>query len=154
MTKKTRVDATTLYEAALSKASKPNADLASVAEILTKAMNLGSVEATYALATWYLFGKHFRKSYVKGCVLLRKAASAGSRDAMFDLAVSYEGGLGVQKSEKKAYEYFLGAALRGDGKAIFNVGRCTYYGIGVPRDRRVARLWLDRASELGVYESD
>lgn len=122
--------------------------------MLRAAIEAGSADASYALATWYLFGK---KPYInpnrrEAVRLLRLAATAGNVDAMFDLGVCYERGAGVAANEKRAFDYYLMAAIRGDAKAIFEAARCLFWGVGVAKDRRIARIYLDRAKELGSEE--
>jgi|GEM_PF-4054815 len=47
----------------------------------------------------------------------------------------------------------LGQAARGGlGDAVNEVARCYHFGIGVRKDRRLSRLWYERAKELGMEE--
>jgi TPR repeat protein len=140
------------YEAALAKAQDGDARLPEVASLLTRAHQSGDVRATYALATWYLHGRFFKKDMRKSVALLRKAANHNIPDALFDLAVCYEKGAGVPVNEPKAVELYLRAALHGEAQSVYEVGRCYYYGIGVQQNRRIARVWQDRAKELGVTD--
>lgn len=146
----THDNADALYDAALEMARSKNANPILTLDVLSKAVDRGSAKASYALATWYLFGKCVEKDLKKAVQLLRKAASSGVADAMFDLAVCYEKGAGLRKNPKKALEHYLMAALRGDAKAIHEVGRCYWHGIGILRNRTLANIYLDRAKELGV----
>lgn len=141
------------YDTALKKARRKDAPLEEVSKLLSAAHEAGDARATYALATWYLFGKFFGKNLRAGIKLLRQAASAGVPDAMCDLAMCYLEGRGVPENPSKAAELFLKAALAGENQSIYEVGRCYYHGIGVTRDRRIAWVWLDRAKELGVTET-
>jgi len=81
------------------------------------------------------------------------AANAKISEALSDLAKSMEKGEGVQIDLKRAFELYVDAALRGHHGSVFEVGRCYYYGIGVSEDRSCADIWLERAEELGVFES-
>jgi len=85
--------------------------------------------------------------------LLREAKNGRVREAFFDLAVCYEKGVGARKNLRTAAEYYLKAAVLGDKQAFFEVGRCYRYGIGVDNDLRIAKIWLDRAKSLKVYEA-
>jgi uncharacterized protein len=149
-------EAETLYRQALREATTASPNFARAAQLLEEAARLGHAKATYALATWHLFGKEpfVRRDYDEAVRLLRLAAAAGVPDAMYDLAVCYEKGKGVAKDEREAFENYLRAAIRDDAKAIFAVGRCLFWGIGVAQDQHIARLWLDRADELGTYEPE
>jgi uncharacterized protein len=138
------------YEMALKRAMRPNANYTEIAPLLTAAHESGDPRATYALATWYLHGRAFRRNVRKAVALLRVAASNGIPDALYDLAVCNENGEGTPKNESRAVELYLRAALLGEKQSIYEVGRCYYYGIGVKVDRAIARVWLDRAKDLGV----
>lgn len=140
------------YAEALKRMRRKNPALDEVADLLSAAHAAGDARATYALATWHLHGRFFRKSIRKAVALFRQAARHNVPDALFDLAICYELGEGVQKNEKTALELYLRAALQGDQQSVHEVGRCYYYGIGVKRDRDVADVWLARAEQLGVKE--
>jgi uncharacterized protein len=133
------------YERALQVARRRQPDLARAFHLLTVAHRYGDGRATYALATWYLHGKHVDRNLKKATVLLRAAASKDIPDALFDLAVSYEKGIGVNRSERRAAELYLRCSLAGGSGGYFEVGRCYYYGIGFKRDRRLANLWFEFA---------
>jgi hypothetical protein len=142
-----------LYKAALATATQDTPDFASAYALLKEAMNEGDADATYALATWYLFGKepYLSLDYAEGARLLQIAADKGIPEAMYDLAVSFEDGLGIKQDEAKAFEYYLRAAIRGDADSVFNVGRCLFYGLGTREDQAQAQIWLERAEELGTF---
>lgn len=120
--------------------------------MLEEALNEGSADAAYAMATWYLHGMHVRKNASKAVALLEIGSTAGIPSAKYDLAICYENGKGVVKNLKKAFSLYVEAALRGESSSIYEVGRCYFYGIGTRQDRTVARLWLDRAREVGITE--
>lgn len=148
------VAADALYESAISEMRSPNPDNANIIAALRKALDAGNPRAAYALATWYLHGKNVPQDYVEAVKLLRIAVKAHVPSALYDLAACYVNGEGVDKDPWEAFRLYLLAALHGDDQAVFKVGRAYYYGFGVPEDRRVAMIWLDRADELGTYESE
>jgi TPR repeat protein len=84
--------------------------------------------------------------------LIRESAEAGVPSALYDLAASNEMVTGVRKSLVRAAEFYVQAALLGDKQSVYEAGRCYYHGIGVQQNRRIARVWLDRASQLGVED--
>jgi TPR repeat protein len=86
----------------------------------------------------------------RAVALLREAANGDVPDALYDLALCYENGEAVARNAAKAVELYLRAALLGETQSVYEVGRCYFYGIGVERDRRIARVWFDRAKKLGV----
>ena len=140
------------YERALRLAKKTGKSPPKAAyNLLVAADNEGDARATYALATWYLFGSAFtpvRKG--EAIRLLKKATNGGVADAAHDLAVAYEKGDGVKKSLKQAFELNMYAALLGDAQSFYEVGRMYFYGIGVSRNRRLAKYWLEKAKKLGI----
>jgi TPR repeat protein len=140
------------YDAALVRMHDNDAPLSDVASLLEAAHEAGDVRATYALATWYLHGRLFQKNVRRSVELLRKAAESDVPDALFDLAVCYEKGTGVAKNTRRAVQLYLRAALHGDKQSVYEIARCYYHGIGVQRDRSVARVWQDRAEEIGASD--
>ena len=137
-----------IYEKALTLARLKSADLSEVRRLLEEATELGFGPATYALATWYLFGKTVVEDHKKAVELLQKAVALGEASAMFDLAVCFENGAGVKRNVRKSIEFYVMAALHGDKQAMRAVGRCYWHGIGRATDRTMAKIWLDRADEL------
>src|SRR5579863_5279799 len=138
------------YKLALSEARKKRPDNKKITSLLNRAMRQNDPNAAYALGTWYLHGHIFEKNIAKAIQLLSIAARGLVPDANYDLAISYEKGIGVRKSEKRAFELYLTAALLGEKQSLLEVGRCFYHGIGIRPDRKIARIWLNRAKELGV----
>jgi hypothetical protein len=133
------------YDRALERMRGDDPPLFEVASLLATARDAGDPRAAYALATWYLHGKFFRRNLRKAVALLRAAARADIPEAAYDLAICHEKGEGVQKNEPKAAALYVQAALLGDEQALYEVGRCYYYGIGVARDRAIAWVWLDES---------
>ena len=144
------------YKAALRIARAKDPDLSQAYSLLTKAEKLGNADATYALATWSLFGRHVTKSPRKAITLLKRATRRGSADAAFDLAIAYETGEVVEKNTRKAFELYLTAALRykidarsdrmySFNEAAYEVARCYQHGIGIAADKALSRLWMIEA---------
>lgn len=140
------------YDEALELAQRDDADLARAAVLLQAAHEAGDLRAAYALATWYLHGKYFRRNVRTAVRLLREAAAENVGDALYDLAVCYEEGCGVSKNAGKAAALYLQAALQGERQSVWELGRCYYHGIGVKADRKIARVWFARAEELGIVD--
>ncbi len=134
-------EAATQYRKALRIARQEGAKYEKVFELLEQSMKMGSADATYAVATWYLHGTHVAPDIVKGTNLLKRAVRMGNSSACFDLASSFERGLGVTKDTAKAFDLYLEAALRGDQSAYREVARCYWHGIGTRRNRIIADLW-------------
>lgn len=139
------------YDRALSMATRADKPSAKVFKLLEEGDRSGDMRATYALATWYLFGTPFTKrNLAKAVQMLRQAASANVAEAAFDLGVAYERGVGVKKSLKQAFSFYVQAALLGDAQAHYAIGRMCYYGLRAARNRQIAEHWLSKAEELGI----
>lgn len=130
-----------LYEAALAGAKSGSMKPIEVSKDLEKASLLGSSDATYALATWYLHGTFFKKNIATGTRLLKMASEAGIAHACYDLAYSFEAGIGVKQNLPKAFQLYMEAAMRGDASANTDVARCLWHGIGTRKNRTLADLW-------------
>lgn len=141
------------YEQALEEAGKCNGDLAKVFEKLCVASEAGHADANYALATWYLHGKHVAENWEKAVEYLRLAAEKDHPQALYDLAVCFEKGAGVEANNEAAFELYLRAALWGDVQSHYEVSRCYFYGIGVESSERLSEVWMERAESLG-YEDE
>lgn len=146
-------DCSDSYQIALEEISKETPDIDKVIFLLEKSSREGDSRATYALGTWYLYGKHLKKNITKAVKLLRQAAKNNEPNALYDMAVCYETGSGVKKNLRLAIEHYMRASLQGDEQSIYEVGRCYYYGIGISENRRLAWIWLDHARKLGIQES-
>lgn len=84
--------------------NKGKAGIARALASIERASKRGDASAAYALATWFLFGRHVKKDYGRAVVLLKQAANENISEALYDLAVCCEKGTGTPKNEKKAYE--------------------------------------------------
>jgi len=140
----------TKYDLALKKSRRKSYDAEEVLSLLSTASKEGDDRAQYALATWYLYGKHVEINFAKAIRLLKMAVKKQNKDAMFDLAVCYEKGKGAKKDLARAFELYVSAALWGDAQAHYEVGRMLFYAIGIPKNRKLANIWLKRAEMLGA----
>lgn len=127
-------------------------DLEVVTSLLERAHAAGDARASYALATWYLFGKPpvIKRNLDKAYDFLETAAAKSIPEALFDLAIYLEKGTRGRKNLRRAFCLYVGAALRGVEQAVYEVGRCYYYGIGISQNRSLAEVWRLRAKELGI----
>ena len=130
-------------------------NLKSAYELLCEADTRGSSEASYALGTWYLFGKYVKKDLNKAVEYLNKSAKKGNADALFNLAVCYEKGAGINKNLRKAFEFYCQAFDHGDFNAAYEVGRMLYYGLGVAKNLDLAELFitLSKQKKLPIRKS-
>ena len=140
------------FQLALHENSKRNPDFKKMYDFFEKSYKQGNIKAAYALGTWYLHGYHVKKNLKKAIKLIKNAANANVSEALYDLAVSYEIGKGSKKSSRLAFEYYLKSALYGDKQSLFEVGRCYFYGIGVSKNRRISKIWIEKAKNEGITE--
>lgn len=140
------------YALATREASKADPDLALAADLLKQSIAKGNPNAMYALATWYLFGVHVKRSFKMAATLLKQCADEVA-EASYDLAVCYELGRGVKKSLPVALEYYMRSALQGDAQAHFEVGRCFFFGIGTSKNVAAGKLWMKKAESLGYIDT-
>jgi TPR repeat protein len=112
-------------------------------ELLLAAEAKGSSDASYAIGTWYLFGKHVKKDLYKAVQYFTKAGERGNSDALFNLAICYEKGAGVNKDLEKAFKYYLEAYNRGDVNSAYEIGRMLYYGLGITKNIALAQTFIN-----------
>lgn len=145
---------TTKYDRALKIAQAKEPPPRIVYDLLLAADKEGDGRATYALATWHLFGSPYTKiDYRVANKMLKQAADKGVAAAAYDLAISYEKGLGIGKSLPRAFEFYVRAALLGDAQSHHEVGRMYFFGLGAPRNRRLSEVWFAKAETLGVKDT-
>jgi TPR repeat protein len=139
------------YDLAARAMERDPPDAVRAFDLLEEAWAEGDPRAAQGLGMWYLLGSHhIRQNKRRGLGFLHIAAAANAPKAWFNLGMAYDHGYGVRASQRRAFDCFLKAALHGDGDAALEVARCYHHGLGVPRDRRTARIWRERAEELGV----
>jgi TPR repeat protein len=64
-------------------------------ELLNLASRMGNAEASYAIGTWHLYGRHVPKNFSAAARFFERAAKQSYAPAAFDLAVMCETGRGV-----------------------------------------------------------
>ena len=141
------------YENAMKQMNEEYPNKKLVFQLLSEAHESGDSFATYALATWYLYGEYVEKDQLKAIEFLMAASDNNMPDALYDLAVCYEQGEGVDANSKNAFTLYLKATLWGDEQSVYEIGRCYYYGIGVQEDKTLAEIWLEKAESLGLTDS-
>ncbi len=137
-----------LYNQALKMMDGERPDISNVINKLNQAIELGSAQAAYALATWYLHGEHVDQDRKLAEELLKFSSGKNFSDACFDYATLLE----KEKNLDKAFEMYVKAALYGDADAFYEVGRMYYYGIGCVQNKDLSEVWLNKAQQLGVID--
>jgi TPR repeat protein len=128
----------------LSRAHPPK--LNEAFELLTAASNKGDDRATYALATWYLFGNEVvDKDEERGVCMLIALHDSLVAEALFDLAVSYDLGRYVQQDDHKAFSFYMKAALLGDSDSCRQVSQFYAEGTVVGHDEALSKAWQMRS---------
>ena len=110
----------------------------------------GDIEATAALAMYYIYGYgETEKDFDKGLELAQKAADAGNARGMFLVGRCYNFGQGVNQSYQKAAEWYQKSADLGDSWAMGNLGSLYEYGSGVSQNYQKALDLYLKSAELG-----
>ncbi len=132
-----------LVEKAQEELNKTSPDIELSISYISEAHEQGDIEATYALATWYLHGKYLNQDTILARQLLEKAAKANYSPALFDLAIMIEKSNSNKiRNKKEAFRLYVKSALLGDVDSYHEVARCYYYGIGTKKNRELADVWL------------
>jgi TPR repeat protein len=140
-------DAELLLERARTLAlSRKGSEKSEALRLLRAASRMGSAEASYAIGTWYLYGRVVPKNLAEASRYFAIAARRRHPSALFDLAVMYERGQGVRKNLRRAFALYIQAADLGDSDAMKSVVRCVFHGIGFVRAPELGRLILNRCS--------
>ena len=82
--------------------------------------------------------------------LAKASAQEGSAYGQFALATLYFGGIGVAQSDQEMFSLYSMAAKQGLGRAILALGACYKDGMGVSVNLKLAAMYCDAASNLGV----
>lgn len=136
------------YDKALALCLRENPDLKSAYDLLVRCSEKGDPRATYALASWYLFGNEIvQKDEEHGILLIKTLENSNISEALFDLAVAYDYGKGVRKNSKRAFSLYMRAALLGDLSACDQIAQ--YYAEGkiVAADKRLSQAWALRSKQ-------
>ena len=115
-------------------------------------VKLGDPLATYAAATWYLYGEpnlKLKPNPRKGIRLLERAARSLNR-AMYEFGVFLADGLVIPANPKRAYRLFSQAAELGCAPALMAQATCLVQGFGVRRNVKQASLVRARAIRLAA----
>lgn len=134
------------YDLSKDMALAENPNFSLVKGYLEMASESGDFRATYALATWYLFGNEAVKvNKIKAAKLLKSIAHGQICEAMHDLGYCYDMGIGVRKNEKLAFQYYMKAALLGDPESCLQISQFYSEGLIVPYNKFLSQVWKDRS---------
>ena len=109
--------------------------------------------AQFRLGVMYYQGKGTDKDYSKAVDYFRMAAEQGHPEAQNNLANCYLNREGISDpktvADKEAYYWYCKSALQDNSTGISMVGYCYHWGRGVDRDYEKAKLYYEKAVELG-----
>jgi len=114
-----------------------------------RAIDLGSADALFSMATMYENGNGVEQNQTEALRLYKQAADAGHLDAQVNLGAGYLEGAGVPKDISAARKWFQKAADQGSALAMRNLGALAYHGVDGPKDNIQALKWI----RLAVYEA-
>ncbi len=119
-------------------------------EALLPAAEKGDVEAQYAVAELYRYGRAHTQDLAAARKWYEKAAGQGHVDAQFKLGEIYEHGLGTRQDHARAAEWYaLAARLGRHVEAEFALGNLYFHGRGVAHDYGQAIDRYRRAARRG-----
>lgn len=128
-------------------------DYAKALEIYAGPAERGFDWAQYRLGVMYYEGKGVDKDYSKAVDYFRMAAEQGHPEAQNSLANCYLNREGISDpktvADKEAYYWYCKSALQDNSTGISMVGYCYHWGKGVARDTKKAKLYYEKAVELG-----
>lgn len=131
---------------ALSRTTPPK--LQDAYTLLVSASNKGDDRATYALATWFLFGNDVvKKDEAIGVSMLNTLRNSFVAEALFDLAVSYDYGRHVEQDDYAAFSFYMRAALLGDTASCSQISQFYAEGIIVEPDDELSNAWRKRSEQ-------
>lgn len=113
---------------------------------------MGIAEGIYHLGMQYYYGKGYDMNKSKGMRLWKKAAAKDHNGAAMTLGflMSFDTRKPVQQ---EGFRYTKQAAEAGIPLAIGNLANCYFYGKGTRKDRRLAKINYQKASDLGMDSS-
>ena len=103
-------------------------------ECFIKAALLGSVEAMWYAADYYMSGKYTQRSYKRAFELFKKAADKGYIPAYWALGFFADVGLCVEKDSEKALNYYKKAAEAGYNPSLVTLAIMYETGYGVEQN--------------------
>lgn len=117
-----------------------------------KAIELGSIDAIYALAELYYYGNGVEQDHVKSLALYSDPKLDAHQEALFSQAVQYDRGEGVEQSYETSFTLFKKAAALGHMPSTFNIGYMYEYGEFVEPDYETAKVWYQKACDQGYSD--
>ena len=142
-----------VYEQALAMCEQEQPNTKGAYRLLVQASEEGDSRATYALATWYLFGNYaVPKDEHKAVHILKSLVDSNIAESLFDLAVSFDYGKGVRRNSKTAFSLYMRAAILGDSSSCDQISQFYSEGKVVPYDRKLSEAWKLRSlqSEIDI----
>lgn len=113
---------------------------------------MGIADGIYHVGLQCYYGKGYGMDKSKGLRLWKKAAAKGHVGAAMTLGfiLSFDDRKSVQQ---EGFRYTKQAAEAGIPLAIGNLANCYFYGKGTRKDRRLAKMYYQQASDLGMDSS-
>ncbi|MDQ6974560.1 MAG: tetratricopeptide repeat protein, partial [Mariprofundaceae bacterium] len=125
-------------------------DIAKAMQYYQRAINHGSVDATYNLAMLEYHGDHGLPLDIHHAVeLLTSLAKRGDAESQNMLASIQYKGVGVDVNIQSARYWYQKSAEQDYAIAQFNLGNMYRSGIGIPQSDKHAVQWYQRASTQG-----
>lgn len=120
---------------------------------LTKAANMGNMDAQLKLGQMYLEGQGVPQDDDIAFVWIRKSAEQEHEWANYDLGMMYLEGRGVSQNDEEAAACFMKGARLGDLDATYQLGVMYLEGRGIGQDDGEACFWIRKAAKLGYSDA-
>jgi FOG: TPR repeat, SEL1 subfamily len=124
-------------------------DYTRAAYFLTRAVELGDVNALCKLGLLYHTGKGETRDFNSAYLLYKQAADHYNAEGLYATGWMFYKGTGVKQDYAKAIEYFRTGADMGNPNSYFMLGQCAMMGYGTLQDAKVAKILLQAAAEKG-----
>ena len=141
-----------LYNLGLMNIDEDLQDFARAADYFRRAVDLGNMDAAYALALLYRDGRGVPQDAVKAAQLLKQAADENIVAAEVEYAIMLFNGDGIPKDEAAAARYFARAAATNNPVAANRLARLLATGRGVARNMVEAMKWHLLARAAGIKD--
>jgi TPR repeat protein len=141
-----------LYNLGLMNIDEDLQDFAKAAGYFQRAVDLGNMDAAYALALLYRDGRGVRQDPAKAGQFLKMAADENIVAAQVEYAIMLFNGDGIPKDEPAAARYFAKASASNNPVAANRLARLLATGRGVGRNMVEAMKWHLLARAAGIKD--
>ena len=123
------------------------------AELYQRGLQLGDIDATFALAVMLTTGRGIKKNTKTAAQFFELAARAGHPEANYNLGLLFISGIGKPENSRRALLHLEYAAKKGIAAAQYDLAALYRNGHGTNPDAYKATHWLRAAAKSGMAEA-